>query len=180
MSTQPAAAPYSPTTTSGGYFKPSVLICRRSRGWYTIKAPGTSPLQRRSDRSAGRERLPGELRVPLSANGSLGSFLFVTCGQSAHSLWVDGLYGWPDADDEAWLGPFGCFPKSSCSLFCNHLTAAALEGGLRMSPYSASSLFKACFPVTKAIQPHFSKTHVLLPGSFYGCIWYMYTNNSNF
>jgi hypothetical protein len=46
------------------------------------------------------EGLPGKFRVPLSADGGLGGFLFVACGQSTHCLGVDGFHWWPNADDE--------------------------------------------------------------------------------
>lgn len=100
--------------------------------------------------------LPGKFRVPLSANGSLGGFLFVPCGQSTHSLWVERFHGWPDTDDEAWLCPLGCFSQSSCRLFCNHLTAATL--GIRLKTFMIFfSLFSALY-FKKSVSPN--------PGSF--------------
>lgn len=87
--------------------------------------------------------LPGELWIPLPANGSLCSLLFVPSGQTTGALWIDSLYGWPHTHYQPRLCPLGCLSKSSSSFFCNDFTAATLQ---RKLPWKANvrSVWSLC------------------------------------
>lgn len=87
--------------------------------------------------------LPGELWIPLPANGCLCSLLFVPSGQATAGLWIDSLYGWPHTHYQPRLCPFGCFSKSCSSFFCNDFTAATLQ---RKLPWKANvrSVWSLC------------------------------------
>lgn len=87
--------------------------------------------------------LPGELRIPLPANGSLCSLLFVPSGQSTAALWIDSLYGWPHTHYQPRLCPLGCLSKSCSSFFCNDFTAATLQRKLPRKA-NVSSVWSLC------------------------------------
>lgn len=87
--------------------------------------------------------LPGKLWIPLPANGSLCSLLFVPSGQATAALWIDSLYGWPHTHYQPRLCPLGCLSKSCSSFFCNDFTAATLQ---RKLPWKANvrSVWSLC------------------------------------
>lgn len=124
----------------GAILQPWVVLAPPSyfqqvKGWHKIKTLLPNTLCSMSGRiptgGTSLRGLPGKFRVPLSADGGLGSFLFVPRRQPAHRLWVDGFHWWSDTDNEAWLCPLGCFPEGSWGLLCDHFTAATLGSGWR-------------------------------------------------
>ena len=72
------------------------------------------------------QRLPGQICIPVPADGGLSCLLLVACGDASSGLLGQGLHRGAHAHYEPRLGPLVGLPQGSGRLLCDHFTAPTL------------------------------------------------------